>query len=382
VKTPTTVAVIGGGIIGCSIAWALGRAGVRVLLIDDRAAPLQGISAAGFGSLTPFSDPFYRGEARDFAARSVQMFREEWLADICSASRSSVAFKDLGLIQLCLTTEDEQAAVDLSSELIAAGYDARLLSAVETRRLEPALSGTYRSALWMNEPWVDRAEYFAALLGAIATLSSVEQFARTKIVELQPRIDSLRLVAADGREFECDAVVLCQGLTTGAIVGVPTLPLQWVRGDAISVHTTNGAPILTRHVYCHKGFITPRDHSEMLLGTTYEPEDLPSDNARAHRDRIALADFKRIISANCAILPGIDSLEVGAVWRNWRPTAPDEKPVLGALQSDERILLANGFIGLGITLSPAVAVAVANQLTRSADPAIPATFSPNRYHYS
>jgi glycine oxidase len=144
------------------------------------------------------------------------------------------------------------------------------------------------------------------------------------------------------------------------------------------MHTTNGKPLLQRHVYLHDGFITPRANSEMLLGATYHEEELPSENSRRHRDRIALQQFEKIIASNLTILPALAKCEVSKVWRNWRPAPPDNYPILGVFPDERRIVLANGFIGLGLTLAPAVAKAVSEHFSASNAEAFPNCFAPDR----
>ena len=268
-KQHDTIAVVGAGIIGCSAAWALAKSGFSVLLLDERAGSLQGISSAGFGSLTPFSDPFYRGEARDSAARAVSLYRDSWLKEICEISQCCVPLKDFGLLQLCLDHADISNAERLASELTASGYEARMLNVTETRELEPALSSSFRGSLWMNEPWIDREQYYNALSVGLSRKSGVQQHYNASVVEIRTSSSVLTLLTKDGRSFDCSGAVICNGLTDQNISGLPRLPLKWVRGDAVTLHTTNGEPLLRRHIYCHQGFITPREHSEMLLGRVH-----------------------------------------------------------------------------------------------------------------
>lgn len=349
-----------------------------MVLVEERPNILQGISAAGFGSLTPFSDPFYRGQARDFASRAVDLYRNTWLQNICAASGQSVTFSDLGLLQLCLNQNDVTNATALAQELAAAGYNARMLDSNETRLLEPALTGAFNASLWMNEPWLDRQQYYSAVAAALNGQSHVEQRFSDAVIEVLASPSALTVVTRAGSRIECGGAVICNALSTSTIAGVPKFPLKWVRGDAVALHTTSSQPLLQRHVYCHEGFITPRQHSELLLGATYESEDLPSAHAREHRDRITLLDFERIIAANKVILPQIQSLEVAQVWRNWRPKPPDNNPILGAISSEPRLLVANGFIGLGLTLSPAVGDGIARYFSQADLAPFPQCFSPNR----
>ncbi len=373
------IAVIGAGVIGCSIAWSLCKRASNVVLFDEYDKPFRGISSAGFGSLTPFSDPFYRGEAREFAAKAVGIYRQSWLHELTKASGQPITFCDRGLIQLCQDTKDIAHAKDIMTGLAVFQHEARILTAAETREMEPNLTGDFLASLWMNEPWLDRDQYYTALGCAIANSKYIQTYYGCAIRQISAdRNHDLVLHAQDGRKFKCSAAVVCNGLHTNPIDGVPRLPLRWIRGDAIAMYSTDGCPLLQRHVYFHDGFITPRAHSEMLLGATYHEEYLPPENSRLHRDRIALEQFEKLIAANLAILPSLAKCEIGKVWRNWRPAAPDNYPILGAFPDEKRIVIANGFIGLGLTLAPAVAEAVARYFVDAMMGAFPNCFAPCR----
>lgn len=372
------IVVVGAGIIGCSTAWCLSKHGFSIHLFDEHPSPFKGISSAGFGSLTPFSDPFYKGEARKFAAHAVDLYRSGWLSELSEKASSGVTFKDLGLLQLCQTTQTIAHAEDIAKSLAAGGHEARMLSVEETRKLEPHLTGDFLGALWMNEPWLDSGEYFAALEIAISSSTNIRAYYSQTVTSVTSDKSGLLIHTKSGENICCDGVVICNGLHPEPIQGVPTLHLKWLRGDAIAMHTTNGKPLLKRHVYLHDGFITPREHSEMLLGATYHDEALPSENARRHRDRIALDQFQRIVASNLSILPALSGCEVGKVWRNWRPTSPDNYPILDASSSDPRIVIANGFIGLGLTMAPAVGESITNYFSDVGRSAFPTCFALSR----
>jgi glycine oxidase len=379
------VAIIGAGIIGCSIAWEFMNRGANIVVFDGRPQPFQGSSLAGFGSLTPFSDPFFSGEAQEFAAESVDLYRDTWIRDISQRSGVAIPFVDLGLIELCINEEDLKKAKKHAENLSAGKRSsvARVLTVSETRELEPNLSDQFSGALWLDEPWIDKEVYFDTL-GRILRSELHDDFRlSTQIRTVQTDGAAFKLVTDHGLTVRSRSVVLCTGLNAVGVEGLPQTPtLKWVRGDAIAVHTTDDRPLIQRHIYRGNGFITPRLTGYMLLGATYDLEDgIPSERARQHRDRIGLEQFKSLIENNEKILPGIANCEVEKVWRNWRPTPPDNIPVLGPLAEQSQLVVATGYIGLGITMAPATAVAIADYCLEGKDN-FPKTFSPTRFVHS
>jgi glycine/D-amino acid oxidase-like deaminating enzyme len=145
------------------------------------------------------------------------------------------------------------------------------------------------------------------------------------------------------------------------------------------VNTLDDKPLLSRHVYMGNGFITPRRNGYMLLGATYEEEDgPPSEYARLNRDRISVAQFEWLLKHNQSILPALFTCDVLKSWRGWRPTPADKTPILGIVPNRPRIVVATGYIGLGITMAPATAQTIADYCLEGKN-SFPLSFSPARF---
>jgi glycine/D-amino acid oxidase-like deaminating enzyme len=84
-----------------------------------------------------------------------------------------------------------------------------------------------------------------------------------------------------------------------------------------------------------------------------------------------------LLRVNAEVAPALYGCDIVRGWRGWRPTPDDRTPVLGH-GSDPRIVVATGFIGLGMTMAPATAEAIAQLVFEGASDLIPAEFSPMR----
>lgn len=379
-KNEYDVAIIGAGIIGCSIAWELLNRGVNVVLIDSHDKPFQGSSNAGFGSLTPYSDPFFVGEAQDFAAESVDLYRNEWIPKLSEQLGIQIPVSDNGLIELFIDEVHFKKGKEHAKSLNEKREGiAQVLSVEETKKLEPSLTSNFVGALWLDEPWVDKEMYFNALEKFLRPLLATNFMLNTKVKEVLKENNIFVIKSNDDVEIRSFKIIVCTGLNTSEIGGLPKIPkLKWIRGDAIGVYTKDNEPLLKRHIYMGNGFITPRNNGYMLLGATYETDiDVPSQKNLMHRDRISLNMFKSLIECNERIIPALADCEVCRVWRGWRPTPPDKMPLLGTLKDFPDIVIANGFIGLGITMAPGVARVIGNYLIDEKDE-FPKTFDPNR----
>lgn len=372
------VGVIGGGIIGASCAVALADRGADVLLIEKGRTLFGGSTSAGFGSLTPFSDPFFTGQARAFAARSVALYRNGWIPRASAAVGSPVAVGDRGLLDLIASNEDEIKVKQLQAELEAAGYVSRLLERREVLDLEPQLQGAYSGALWLDEPWMDFQHY----LKGLECIVQRHQRIRLVLGRTAEHVcsDGVAVsVALEGAGTEAVDVVLIATGVDGTESLVPEMPkMRWIRGDALEVRTESGLPLLERHVYKGRAFMTPRNDGRVLLGATYHEEAAePAALRRVDRQSISVAAALGVLRDNCELVPALSSCDITRMWRGWRPALPDNRPVLGFVRTD-KIAIANGFIGLGLTMAPAVAEAICGLVLGGAS-GIPAEFDPQRF---
>ncbi len=374
------VGVVGGGVVGATTALALAEAGAQVTVIESETSLFARSSAAGFGSLTPFSDPFFAGAARDFAARSVSLYRTHWIPRASEALGRAVDFGDEGLLDLFA---DDGQVVDgvkrLHDELVAAGYPARILDRRGTQQLEPALEGEFAGSLWMDEPWLDVQQYFAGITAWLHSSPAVTVRCGIAVEEVAVNANRVAVRLSGGLIETFDCVVVATGLSSRR-VRLPFEPqLAWVRGDAIEVRTLDSVPLLKRHVYHKTAFITPRTDGRLLLGATYDVENLePAELDRVKRDTIAAGQALELLEANARVVPRIRGCDIVRMWRGWRPKPIDAMPIIGPVGGGQ-IVIATGFIGLGITMAPAAAQALTRLVMHGDGSHVPAEFSPSRF---
>ncbi len=67
------VAVVGGGVIGLSIALELSKAGYMVTVLERNARVGLGATSAALGGITPQSETMCRGPLRQIATRSSEL---------------------------------------------------------------------------------------------------------------------------------------------------------------------------------------------------------------------------------------------------------------------------------------------------------------------
>ncbi|GAB2625960.1 putative thiamine biosynthesis oxidoreductase ThiO [Paractinoplanes abujensis] len=325
------ITVVGGGIIGLSIAWRLVRRGADVTVLDGGDEGAWHVAA---GMLAPGGESEHEDPALiALLERSAQL----WPAYVRELG-VDVGYDDTGTLGLALTADDlaQRARLWTRQQL-------PLLRPSELRELEPALSPRVRAGvLAPRETQVDPRKVVHALRERLGTRIVVK------------RVESLADV--DSRQ-----VVVAAGCGTAALTGLPIRP---VKGQVLRLR---GEPGLLRHVLdgCEV-YIVPRADGEVVVGATQEER----------ADRLVTAGgVHELLRAALELVPGLAEFELAETTVGHRPGTPDNAPLLGRL--DDRVIVAAGHFRNGILLAPVTADLVAGLVLDGLD--TPGDFAPRRF---
>ena len=323
-------AVVGGGIIGLSIAWRLTQRGARVRVFD---AGDHGAWYVAAGMLAAGNESTWESAA---LGRLLSASAKLW-PDF--AEELGVPLPGDGTLVVALTADDlAQAERD---------WARRRLTPTEVRRLEPALSPRVRAGCHLTDDrQVDPRKVVEAL--------------RERVDVVPQRIDDLATVDAD-------QVIVAAGTGTAALTGLPIRP---VKGELLRLR---GEPGLLRHVISGYAdgrhvYLVPRTDGEVIVGATQEERTDHAVTAGAVLD---------LLRAAIDLVPALADLEITETQVGHRPSTPDNAPLLGRL--DDRTLVAAGHHRNGVLLAPITADLIAELVvTGEADPLL-APFEPGRF---
>ena len=138
-------AIIGGGVIGCSIAWRLAQGGLRVVVIERGEVGKEASWAAG-GMLAPLAEADRADEFFHLCVTSRAMY-SEFAQELREASGIDIEYRTEGTLYLALTDEDEEELERRWQWQHAAGLNVKKLKADCVLKLEPHVNETLRWAL-------------------------------------------------------------------------------------------------------------------------------------------------------------------------------------------------------------------------------------------
>jgi glycine oxidase len=363
-------AIIGGGIIGGSIAFELARHKLRVLLLD-RQQPGQEASWAAAGMLSPGPDSPAAIPLVPLGRASLELY-PEFVATVEEASGCTVGYRHKGTLEIFFGRDAERKLSTLIALHHGLGLPSEALRLEEARRLEPALSGEARAAVLLPyEASVDTRALTDAVLAA-ASVQGVTTRAGAAVTSLVVEAGRCLGVVAGGEKFLAKHVVLAAGCYSGEIEGLRNYaPTHPVRGQMVALRSSKAR--LNCVLRTERGYIVPRDDGrpqKLVVGSTLE-------NAGFEKS-VTPAGLEQILRATLELVPELADAALVETWSGLRPDTPDHLPVLGPTDI-EGLVIATGHYRNGILLAPVTAKLIGEWLIEQRTSLPLEAFSPLRF---
>jgi glycine oxidase len=376
------VLIVGGGVIGMSIAWRATQQGLSVVVADPR--PGQGATHAAAGMLTPIAEAAY-AEREIFRLGQDSLRRyPDFVAELHNATGLPTEFRQAGTLQVAYDSDDLALLTETRVLQESFGVHLEQLTARECREAEPMLDPSVRGGLLAPDDGSIDPRLLAIALHEAAQGGGA-RLIRQSVTEIHcaaGRASGARL--ADDSVITARWVVLAAGWESAALPGLPAgvaPPVRPVKGQIIRLGMTSatsatGLPpgLLLRTVRgLVRGssvYLVPRDSGELVIGATQE-ELGPDTTVTAGGVWELLRDARTLV-------PGITELELQDVTAGLRPGTPDNAPVLGPSELPG-LVLATGHFRAGVLLAPVTADTVAAYLRTGTPDPIWAAFGADRF---
>ena len=145
VKKATHVVVVGGGVIGCAVAYELARRGGRVHVIDRRDVG-QGATQASAGVLAPFITAHEGTSLLELGARSLDLY-DEFVSRVVEDSGAAVQYVRSGTLEVAADDTGATRLEQTAARYREWGISAEYLDRQAVREAEPQLSDRARAGL-------------------------------------------------------------------------------------------------------------------------------------------------------------------------------------------------------------------------------------------
>ena len=369
-RSPDAV-VIGGGIVGCAVAWFLSRAGLRVTLLD-RDAIAGGTSGCCMGHLMVTAD---HDMLHALTSRSVTLWNRMF-DEIGSIERRMT-----GALYLAEDESDLSLLDRLQGDFARHGEASQRLDGQALRELEPALAEDLPGGLFYPRDGVVLPMQAAGRMAADARRLGAEVRPFTPVTGL--RLGAGRRVEAvltpDGA-IPTTNVVNAAGVFAPALTelaGLGRAPIHPRRGD-LAITNARTAPIRTQLIevsylrVAHGSTkvdptgrvpdpgaqamnVQPQSNGSCLIGSTRQFVGMDR--------RVDPALLRHSLRRAARYVPALAQAQITRTWAGLRPWTSDKLPIVGPVDAVPGFHMAAGHEGLGITLAPITGELVMQAMT-------------------
>lgn len=370
------VLIIGGGIIGCSIAYFLRKQGIDVIILEKGEIGAQASSAAA-GLLAPIRAMTQQDPLKTLQLAGLARF-PSFVKELETASGITVDYEQTGTLRL-LPTEKIGPAQTWAEEWRHRGYHIEVLAPQEVYAREPFLYAGLPGALSIaEEAQIGPTQLVQAFAQAALNLGA-RFYTHTEAVALQRAETENRITGvwtAQKELLRCKQLIIAAGAWSalcGTWLGY-TIPVRPVRGELIAFQQTS-PPI--RQIIFDEGlidedfYLAPKPNGTLVVGAT--KADVGFDTSVSPEGTLHL------LKVATQLFPVLAHSTPLRMWAGLRPKTLDSRPLLGPLPSWKNVIVASGHGGFGILLSIITGETIAELVTTKQMPELILTFVPQEY---
>lgn len=349
------ISIVGGGIIGLSIAIDLKLRGANVTVLSrdfDGSA-----TNAAAGMLAPRSETIASSPMLDLCLKSRSLY-PDWIDKLEELSGSSTGYWPCGILAPVYQLPGTPAN---SAEAIADGAPAYWLDRATIHQFQSGLGADVVGAHWYPEDGQVDNRALGRTLRIAAQELGVEL--RDGVVveafeQRQGQVISLRTNAGDLRAGH---YILAAGAWSHQLLPIPVYPKKGqmlsvrVPGVQFSDREQNSSGLVTelplqRVLYGPDTYIVPRRDGRIAIGATSEDVGFTPGNTPR--------EMQQLLTRAIRLYPQLSDYPIQEFWWGFRPATADELPILGPSHC-ENLTLATGHYRNGILLAPVTAALIA-----------------------
>jgi glycine oxidase ThiO len=351
---PEKVIVVGGGVMGLSIALALSDRGMTVRVLSRSLQ--EGASWAAAGMLAPQAEGLPAGKMLELCLRSRDLY-PHWIQNLEAIAGQEAGYWASGILAPALTHQDLALKdFDHSAE--------KWTDRDALCKIQPLLSEAVQGGWWFpQDAQVDNRQLYLALqAAAVAQGIEIQTATVTEFCRSGDRITGL--MTSSG-ELTAQHYVLATGAWSQALLPIPVKPRK---GQLLSVRMPKGAnpedlPIKTV-LFGAEIYLVPRRDGRLVIGATSEDVGFLPGNTPS--------GIMQLLQGATRLVPEIAHWPIEEFWMGYRPVTPDDWPILGE-SGYQNLTYATGHGRNGILLTPITGELIADWIvSQQADPILEA----------
>ena len=371
------VVVIGGGVIGLSIAYETAKRGRDVVLLEKEKLGRQA-SWAGAGIMIPANAETAIHPMEQLEALSHEI-HEQWASELRDSTGIDNGFRKCGGLYLARTAGEVAALIGASLEWTEREIEFRDLTPQQFDQsfAQYTSSNRPKKAIWVpGESQITNPSHLKALTSACERLN-VTMVENCGELFLSQCNNEVSLQTEGGLSFdneECQFVFTAGPWTESIarMINIP-LPMQPVRGQMLLFKLeTDKHPGIATGPIVNEGsrYLVPRTDGHVLTGSTIEEVGFDTSTT--------IEGIEDILSWASSISPQLNRSTLKKTWAGLRPATFDGFPYLGRMGELKNAFVATGHFKGGLHISTATAIVISDLLDGNKPTIDVDALSPNR----
>ncbi len=333
------VAIIGGGIMGGSIAYHLAKLGVKSTIFERESIGCEASGVAtGMISAMSIDSP---GPYLDLARASFEKYKT-LIPEMEEASGVHTYYGEISWLDLAFTEEEEEQnrrTMEWRSGLVPkmSWVKDDDLSRIDSRITPEARSGLYFEELTQ----ADAYRLTLAYIGAAESLGVEVRY--TDVTGLEKKGSRVTGVITDEGVVPCGAAALAMGAWTSRAsdwIGTP-VPIRPYKGQMVELKAPG--PPLGANIHHGRSYVTSKLNGTVLSGSY--------DGFRGYDKSVSQEGVQQVLEGALRVCPAMEEASISWVITGLRPATPDEIPILGPVPGLEGAFISAGHMRKGITLA-------------------------------
>jgi glycine oxidase len=349
------ILIIGGGIIGLSIAWRLIGIGKKVIIIDKKNLGKEASWAAA-GMLSG------RLDLKPCEKKLLPIFEKSHLAwpkfaeELENKSGKSIGYKKEGTLRVACDLHEEKKLKNNYDFLKNNKVNITWLSGDKIRDKEPYVSNNVLSGFFSPDDHHVNNRY---ILDALITILKKNKNncifkENTEVEKIITNKNQVIGVKTNNEIIKTKEIIVCSGAWTSKIknIEIKEVPIRPVKGQMVCLKVPKNISLLKHILWRENVYLVPRNNSDLIIGAT--EEEMGYDKS------LTVGGIYNLLKIAREVLPAIEDLSIVESWSGLRPTSRDDAPIIGPSKKLKGLIYATGHHKNGILLAPLTSSVIKN----------------------
>ncbi|RIW38322.1 glycine oxidase ThiO [Bacillus salacetis] len=337
------VIVVGGGIIGSSVAFQQAKIGKSVLIIEKNEFGMEASQAAA-GMLGAQAEIDKNDALLKLALKSRALF-PRLVMELEELTGIQAGLVNKGMLKIAQCPDEVHELKKQVQYHAEWDPEVRWLDMNELLQQEPALSSHLAGAMFIPNDGQVMAPQLSQAFYQGALTQGADSIANCEVEEILSTGTHIRGVQTSQNNYFADTVVIASGAWAGKLLyrsGI-CMDIIPVKGECFSVIPDE--PIIKSTIFSPRGcYAVPKKDGRIIVGATTYPGRVDKS--------VSLNGISHLSEKVLAFLPELKEATWEKAWAGIRPQTRDGLPYIGAHPEYQGLFIAAGHYRNGILLSP------------------------------